>query len=160
MSEREELDNYFMKMAFLVATRATCSRRSVGSVLVLNKKVISTGYNGAPAGVKHCTFDTCIRRKLNIPSGQNQELCRGSHSEANAIAQAASTGTSTQGSTIYCTTKPCVYCAKMLINAGVTRIVFNEDYGGNENGLTDEILSQAGVVVDIINVKVDDENGK
>lgn len=157
MSEREDIDNYFMKMAFLVATRATCTRRRVGSVLVLDKKVISTGYNGSPAGVEHCTVDTCIRRKLNIPSGQNQELCRGSHSEANAIAQAASTGTPTQGSTIYCTTKPCVYCAKMLINAGVKRIVFNEDYGGNENSLTDEILGQADVVVDVINVNVEDE---
>jgi dCMP deaminase len=148
---RDSLDVFYMKMAFLVSERAICLRRKVGSIIVKDKMVISTGYNGSPKGIPHCTHETCIREKNHIPSGQNQELCRGSHSEMNAIAQAAYQGISTKGATIYCTTKPCVYCAKAIINAGITRLVYSQDYGTNENELTDEVLQN--IDVEIIKIK-------
>lgn len=148
---RDSLDVFYMKMAFLVSERAICLRRKVGSIIVKDKMVISTGYNGSPKGIPHCTHETCIREKNHIPSGQNQELCRGSHSEMNAIAQAAYQGISTKGATIYCTTKPCVYCAKAIINAGITRLVYSQDYGANENELTDEVLQN--IDVEIIKIK-------
>jgi dCMP deaminase len=148
--QRESLDEYFTRMTSLVASRSTCTRRKVGAVLVVNKHVISTGYNGAPRGVTHCTPSTCIRTQMKIPSGTRQELCIGSHAEQNAIAQAASIGTPTEGATLYCTHKPCVYCAKLLINAGVKRVVYHETYGGTENELTDQVFTKAGVAVEQI----------
>jgi len=143
--KRDDIDVYFMKMAFLISERATCVRRKVGAVIVRKKVVLSTGYNGAPKGINHCTAGTCIRKKLNVPSGEKSELCIGAHSEMNAISQAAMMGTRIDEATIYCTTKPCIYCAKAIVNAGIERLVYCEDYGSNENNLTDEILSNMDI---------------
>lgn len=110
----------------MAATRSTCLRRKVGAVLVRDRSVISTGYNGAPRGVSHC--ETCLRVTLEVPSGERHELCMGAHAEANAIAQAARMGVSTLGATLYSTTEPCVFCTKMIINSGVTRVVFEDEY--------------------------------
>ncbi len=144
---RESLDEYFTRMTELVASRSTCTRRKVGAVLVVNKHIISTGYNGAPRGVTHCTPETCIRTRLKIPSGTRQELCIGCHAEQNAIAQAASIGTPTEGATLYCTHKPCVYCAKLIINAGIKDVIYHDGYGGEENDLVDKVFSEAGISV-------------
>ncbi len=128
MSDRPSYDEYFMEMAHVVSKRSTCLRRKVGAILVKNKHILSTGYNGAPKGLKHCEEVGCIRTKLNVPSGQRHELCRGLHAEQNAIIQAAVFGVSIVDSTLYCTNTPCVVCVKMLINAGVQEIVFSGDY--------------------------------
>ncbi|MDD5254954.1 MAG: cytidine/deoxycytidylate deaminase family protein [Candidatus Omnitrophica bacterium] len=121
-------DEYFLEVAHLVAKRATCLRRRVGSVLVKDKKILATGYNGAPSGLKHCSDTGCLREKLKIPSGQRHELCRGLHAEQNVLLQAALYGTSTKNSTLYITNQPCVICAKMLINAGISEIVISDGY--------------------------------
>ena len=105
--KRPGWDDYFMEMTKLTATRSSCLRRHVGAVLVKDTRVIATGYNGAPAGVTHCEVTGCLRQKLNVPSGERHELCRGLHAEQNAIIQAALYGVSTEGATLYCTTKPC-----------------------------------------------------
>ena len=125
---RPDNDEYFMEMAFLVSKRSTCLRRSVGAVIVRDKHVISTGYNGSPRGTKHCEELGCIRQQMNIPSGTRHELCRGVHAEQNAITQAAYFGTSVANATIYTTTFPCSMCAKILINAGITEVVYADGY--------------------------------
>ena len=125
---RPDNDEYFMEMAFLVSKRSTCLRRRVGAVIVRDKHVISTGYNGSPRGTKHCEELGCIRQQLNIPSGTRHELCRGVHAEQNAITQAAYFGTSVANATIYTTTIPCSMCAKILINAGITEVVYADGY--------------------------------
>jgi len=134
-----------MQLAQLVATRSTCLRRKVGALLVKDKQIISSGYNGAPRGLAHCVELGCLREQKNVPSGERHELCRATHAEANAIIQAAFHGVSTAGTTLYCTTAPCAICAKMLINAGVKRIVYTEGYP-DKLGL--EMLQQAGVDVE------------
>ncbi len=101
-------------------------RRNIGAVIVKDKRILATGYNGAPSGVPHCTEVGCLRQELGVPSGERTEICRGLHAEQNAIIQAAKYGISVEGSTIYSTTEPCSLCAKMLINAGITRVVFKE----------------------------------
>ncbi len=126
--ERPGNDEYFMEMAFLVAKRSTCLRRRVGAVVVRDKHVISTGYNGSPRGTFHCEELGCIRQQMNIPSGTRHELCRGVHAEQNAVAQAAYFGTSVKDATIYTTTYPCSMCAKILINAGIKEVVYSEGY--------------------------------
>ena len=126
--ERPDNDEYFMEMAHLVAKRSTCLRRHVGAVLVKDKRVLSTGYNGSPKGTLHCEVKGCIREQMNIPSGTRHELCRGVHAEQNAIIQAAYFGVSVDGSTIYTTTYPCSMCAKILINAGIKEVVYSEGY--------------------------------
>ncbi|NLA58707.1 MAG: cytidine deaminase [Firmicutes bacterium] len=131
MSERDgrpSWDQYFMEIAHLVAKRSTCRRRQVGAVLVRNKRILATGYNGAPSGLPHCLEVGCLREQLGIPSGQHQEICRGIHAEQNAIIQAALHGVSTEGATLYCTDQPCSQCTKMLINAGVKEIIYVNDY--------------------------------
>lgn len=128
MADRPTYDEYFMSMAFLAATRSTCLRRQVGAVLVKNKHVLATGYNGPPKGMKHCEETGCLRKELNIPSGERHEICRGLHAEQNAIIQAAVFGISIDESVIYVTDTPCVVCAKMLINAGVKEIIYAGDY--------------------------------
>jgi dCMP deaminase len=128
MSDRPSWDAYFMEMARVIATRSTCLRRAVGALLVRDKRVLATGYNGAPAGLPHCEEVGCRRAELGVASGQGWELCRGLHAEQNAIIQGALHGVSVLGSTLYCTTQPCVICAKMLINGGVERIVYQGDY--------------------------------
>ena len=125
---RPDNDEYFMEMAFLVSKRSTCLRRRVGAVIVREKHVISTGYNGSPRGTKHCEELGCIRQQMNIPSGTRHELCRGVHAEQNAITQAAYFGTSVANATIYTTTFPCSMCAKILINAGITEVVYADGY--------------------------------
>jgi len=125
---RPSWDEYFLEMAKLVAKRSTCLRRSVGAVLVREKRILATGYNGAPSGLKHCFEIGCMRQKLNIPSGERHELCRALHAEQNALIQASLHGISVKGATLYATTQPCVICAKMLINAGIKEIVVSEGY--------------------------------
>ena len=125
---RPSWDEYFLQVADLVSKRATCLRRRVGAVLVKDKKILATGYNGAPSGLVHCFDIGCIREKMKIPSGERHELCRGLHAEQNVILQAALYGTSTKGSILYLTNQPCVICAKMLINAGISEIVIAGSY--------------------------------
>jgi dCMP deaminase len=125
---RPSWDEYFLEVARLVSRRSTCLRRSVGAVLVKEKKILATGYNGAPSGIKHCIDIGCIREKLKIPSGQRHELCQGLHAEQNVLLQAALYGTSTRNSILYITNQPCAICAKMLINAGIKEIVISGAY--------------------------------
>jgi len=126
--KRPSWDEYFLEVAHLVSKRSTCLRRRVGAVLVKDKKILATGYNGAPSGIKHCIDIGCFREKLKIPSGQRHELCRGLHAEQNVLLQAALHGISTKQSVLYITNQPCMICAKMLINAGVNEIVVACDY--------------------------------
>ncbi|HPM78059.1 MAG TPA: cytidine/deoxycytidylate deaminase family protein [bacterium] len=140
--ERPSWDQYFMEFARLARTRSTCLRRGVGAVLVKEKNVLATGYNGPPRGVPHCDETGCLREKMQVPSGQRHELCRGLHAEQNAIIQAAYHGTSIRGADLYSTTFPCVICTKMLINAGIQRIFYAEGY---PDDLAREMLDQAGV---------------
>ncbi len=128
MRDRPTWDQYFLEMARVVASRSTCLRRRVGALLVRDKRILTTGYNGAPANLPHCEDVGCLRDELGIPPGQRQELCRALHAEQNAIIQAALHGVTTRGSDLYCTTQPCITCAKMLINAGVNRVVYEGDY--------------------------------
>jgi len=146
MNTRPDWDEYFMAIAELVSTRSTCLRRRVGAVLVLERRILATGYNGAPSGLAHCTLETCLREKRQIPSGSQQELCRGLHAEQNVIIQAALHGVSSKGSILYCTHKPCSLCAKMIINAGISRIVYQNPY---PDPLGDELVSEAGLEVRI-----------
>ena len=126
--QRPSWDEYFLEVAHLVSKRATCLRRRVGAVLVKEKKILATGYNGAPSGLKHCLDVGCLRERLKVPSGERHELCRGLHAEQNVILQAALYGTSTKGSILYITNQPCIICAKMLINAGIEEIIITGDY--------------------------------
>ena len=137
-------DEYFMEIADLVSSRSTCLRRRVGAVIVKDKRILSTGYNGAPTGLAHCSEVGCLRDKLKIPPGKNQELCRGLHAEQNSIIQAALSGTSISGATIYVTCQPCILCAKMLINSGIKKIVIKKGY---PDKLAREILKEAKVEV-------------
>ncbi len=126
--QRPSWDEYFLKIARDVAERSTCLRRHVGAVLVRDKRILATGYNGAPRGVSHCLASGCMREKLGIPSGQRHELCRGVHAEMNTFLQAALHGIAVEGASLYCTATPCSLCAKMLINAGVSRVVYLGEY--------------------------------
>jgi dCMP deaminase len=125
---RPSWDEYFLEVAALVAKRSTCLRRCVGAVLVKDKRILATGYNGAPKGLKHCLDIGCLRKKLKIPSGERHELCRALHAEQNALIQASLYGISVRDSTLYATNQPCVICAKMLINAGIKEIVISDGY--------------------------------
>ncbi|MEW5946913.1 MAG: cytidine/deoxycytidylate deaminase family protein [bacterium] len=140
--ERPSWDEYFMRITHDVAERSTCLRRGVGAIVVKNKRILATGYNGAPAGIEHCAVRGCLREKLKIPSGERQEICRGLHAEQNAVIQASLYGFSIEGATLYSTTQPCVTCAKMMINAGVRKVVYEGDY---PDELALEILNEAGV---------------
>jgi len=142
VNARPSWDEYFMEMARVIASRSTCLRRSVGALLVRDKRILATGYNGAPANLPHCAEVGCRREELGIASGERQELCRGLHAEQNAIIQGALHGVGVRGSVLYCTTQPCAICAKMLINAGVERVVYEGDYADQ---LSLEMLQQAGV---------------
>ncbi|MGB9642902.1 MAG: deoxycytidylate deaminase [Candidatus Ratteibacteria bacterium] len=127
-NSRPSWDEYFMKIAHIVSERSTCLRRKVGAVLVKEKRILATGYNGAPSGVAHCEKTTCLREKLGVPSGERHELCRGLHAEQNAIIQAAYHGVSIKDSVLYVTCHPCSVCAKMIINAGIKEVVIFEGY--------------------------------
>lgn len=131
-----------MDIARLVARRSTCLRRQVGAVLVKEKNILATGYNGTPSGITHCAEVGCLRQQLGVPSGERHELCRGLHAEQNAIIQAAKHGVNIAGSTLYCTNSPCSICSKMLINAGIARIIYLEGY---PDSLSLEMLREAGI---------------
>lgn len=140
--KRPDWEVYFLKIAQLASTRSTCIRRQVGAVLVKEKKILATGYNGVPSGIAHCTEIGCLRDEEGIPSGQRHELCRGLHAEQNAILQAAYHGVSIQGSVLFCTNFPCVICSKMLINAGIRQIFYLEGY---PDRLSESMLKEAGM---------------
>lgn len=143
--QRISWDEYFIEMAHLAKKRSSCRRRNVGAVLVKNKKVLATGYNGAPKGLKDCLLlGYCLREKLKIPAGERQELCRGAHAEANAIAQAAQFGVPIEDATIYCTNFPCVMCTKLLINATIAEIVYEEGY---PDKLSKELIEESNIKV-------------
>lgn len=141
---RPSWDEYFMDVAGLVARRSTCLRRNVGAILVKDKRILATGYNGAPAGLKHCLDIGCLRQKLNIPSGERHELCRALHAEQNALIQASLYGISVKGSALYATCQPCVICAKMLINAGIREIIITDGY---PDKMAMDFLKQAKIKV-------------
>ena len=147
MKSRPSSDRYFIDIANVVATRTTCLRHAVGAVLARDQQILATGYNGAPSGTEHCLDIGCIRIRENIPSGKNHEKCRAVHAEQNAIIQAAIHGVSIAGATLYCTHQPCILCAKMLINSGIKRIVFEHAYPDTD---TLDILKEAGVTIETI----------
>jgi dCMP deaminase len=140
--DRPTWDEYFMTIARQVSERSTCLRRRCGAVIVKDRRMLATGYNGTPRGLRHCAEIGCLREQRGIASGAHHELCRGIHAEQNAIIQAALHGVAIEGSTIYTTHQPCVQCAKMLINAGVSEIVYAESY---PDPLSEEMLTEAGV---------------
>lgn len=142
--ERPSWQEYFMEITELVAKRSTCRRRAVGSIIVKDKRILSTGYNGAPAGIRHCIDIGCLREQLGVASGERHELCRGIHAEQNAIIQAALHGVSIAGATLFCTNLPCAICAKMIINAGIRTIYFKEGYA---DPMSKELLEEAAVEV-------------
>ncbi len=142
--KRPDWDLYFLLIAQVAALRSTCIRRQVGAVLVKDKQILSTGYNGSPARTRHCDEVGCLRQQMGIPSGERHEICRGSHAEINAIVQAAAVGAPTRGSCIYCTTEPCSFCTKAIINAGCTRMVFVEPY---PDELARQLREEAGIEV-------------
>ncbi len=141
---RQNWTEYFMTIADVVKQRSTCGRRSVGAVIVKDNRILSTGYNGAPKGVAHCSVVGCLREQMKVPSGERHELCRGLHAEQNAIIQAAVFGSPIKGASIYVTLSPCVVCAKMIINAEIVRVVMRESYP-EDLGL--KMLKEAGVEV-------------
>lgn len=141
---RPSWDEYFMDITKQVATRSTCLRRAVGAILVHDKRIIATGYNGGPSGLAHCLDIGCLREQLGIPSGQQHELCRGIHAEQNAIIQAARYGVPIDGAVLYCTTQPCTQCTKMIINAGISEIVFEQGY---PDDLARDLLEESGIIV-------------
>lgn len=144
----DKWDTRFMEMARLVSTWASCYKadRKIGAVIVLDKRVMTTGYNGAPAGVKTCTErGECLRQKLGIASGTRHEMCYAVHAEQNAIIQAAKLGIRIDGATLYCTHQPCILCAKMIVNAGIKRVVYEQGY---PDDFSREILAEGGVSVE------------
>lgn len=142
--DRPDIDEYFLEICAVVSKRSTCRRRQFGAVIVKNGQVLSTGYNGAPKGMPHCTEIGCLRDRLGIASGTRHEICRAVHAEQNAIIQCAYHGTSTAGGSLYVNGKPCKICAKMILNAGIVRLVYNGDYP-DEEGI--ELLEKAGLDV-------------
>lgn len=141
---RPTWDEYFLEIAKLVASRSTCIRRQVGTVLVKDNRVLATGYNGAPSQLPHCYEVGCLREKMGVPPGERHELCRGLHAEQNALIQAAYHGVSVKGAVLYSTHFPCVICTKMLINAGIRKVVYLEGY---PDALSEQILKEAAIEV-------------
>ena len=142
--ERMGLDEYFMSVAHLVSKRSTCVRRPVGAIVVKNKRILTTGYNGAPRNLRHCLEVGCLRDQMGINSGERHELCRGVHAEQNAIIQGAVFGVSVEGGTLYTTTFPCVLCSKLVINAGLVEIVYDKGY---PDDLSKELLEESGMIL-------------
>ena len=147
---RPSWEEYFMDITVLVANRSTCIRRSVGAIVVKNKRILATGYNGAPTGIGHCLEKGCLRATLKVPSGERHELCRGIHAEQNAIIQAAFHGVSIKGGTLFCTNQPCSICAKMLINAGIEKIFYRSGYADE---MANEMLEEANVKITKLDAK-------
>ncbi|MEA3432476.1 MAG: cytidine/deoxycytidylate deaminase family protein [candidate division WOR-3 bacterium] len=141
---RPPWDKYFMDIATLVASRSTCLRRNVGACVVKDRRILTTGYNGAPTGIAHCEDVGCLRKKLKVPSGERHELCRGLHAEQNAIIHAAKTGISLEGATMYVTNHPCFICAKMIINSGIKKVVYKEGYPDKE---AEDFFKESGIEV-------------
>ncbi|MBN3038272.1 MAG: cytidine/deoxycytidylate deaminase family protein [Candidatus Omnitrophica bacterium] len=141
---RPNWDQYFMEIAKLVSKRSTCLRRKVGAIVVKGRRILATGYNGTPSGIKHCAQVGCLRDKMNIPSGQRHELCRGLHAEQNVLLQAALYGVGLVDSTLYITNQPCIICAKMIINAGIKEVVISGNY---PDKMAREFLKEAGIKV-------------
>ncbi|MFA4985903.1 MAG: cytidine/deoxycytidylate deaminase family protein [Candidatus Brocadiia bacterium] len=154
--KRPNWDTYFANITRDVASRSSCLRRSVGALLVRDRRILATGYNGVPSGLEHCEISGCIREQMKVPSGQRHELCRGLHAEQNAIIQAAIHGVSISGATLYSTTYPCSVCAKMLIQAKIIEIVVLESYSDE---LSPKMLSEAGVKVRFLGPTVEGQNG-
>jgi len=146
---RPSWTEYFMGITRLVAGRSTCMRRRVGAILVKDKRILATGYNGAPQGMRHCESIGCLRADSSIPSGERHELCRGLHAEQNVIIQAAYHGIPISGSILYCTNKPCVICTKMIINAGIREIYYEEGY---DDPLSDSMLEEAGITIERLTI--------
>jgi dCMP deaminase len=146
MDNRPTLDEYFMEIAEVVAKRSTCLRNNVGAVIVRDKRILSTGYNGAPRDMEHCLEIGCIRDQQNIASGTRHELCRAVHAEQNAIIQSALHGVSVEGATLYCTHQPCILCAKMIINSKIKRVVYSNKYPDDE---AINFFKKAGVEINI-----------
>jgi len=142
--KRPTWDQYFMKAAFLVSERSTCLRRKVGAVLFTDKRILATGYNGAPSGISHCDQKGCLREKLKVPSGQRHEICRGLHAEQNVILQAAFHGVSAQNSSLYITNAPCSICAKMILNAGIKEVIIFDEY---PDKMALEFLNEAKIIL-------------
>lgn len=150
--DRISWDEYFMEMTDLISKRSTCIRRQVGSIIVSkNNQILSTGYNGSPKGITHCDSLGCMRQTLNVPSGERHELCRAVHAEANSIVQCAVHGVSTEGATIYVNTSPCSMCMKLIINAGIKRIVVRDSY---PDELSKELLLESGIKCVVMPSKV------
>ncbi len=139
---RPSWPEYFMAITKMVALRSTCLRRKVGAILVKDKRILATGYNGAPSGLSHCEEVGCLRENSSIPSGMRHELCRGLHAEQNVIVQAAYHGIAIKGATLYCTNKPCVICTKMIINAGIRKVYYEESY---DDPLADQMMTEADI---------------
>jgi dCMP deaminase len=148
--DRPSWDQYFLSIASKVRERSTCLRRQVGAIVVKDKRILTTGYNGAPRAMKHCSETGCLREREEVPAGERHELCRGIHAEQNAIVQAAAFGVSIKDSTLYCTHFPCVLCTKMIINAGVGRLVVREQY---PDDLSAAMLREAGVDVCLMDLR-------
>jgi len=144
---RPSWDEYFLKMAFLVAERSTCLRHQVGAIIIKDRHVLTTGYNGAARNIDDCLKLGCLRNQLNIPSGERHEICRAIHAEQNAIIQAGVHGVTIDGGTLYCTHSPCIICAKMIVNAGIKRVVMCGEYPDNFN-LVMDLFQQAQVQFD------------
>ncbi|MCL2861075.1 MAG: cytidine/deoxycytidylate deaminase family protein [Firmicutes bacterium] len=143
----QKWDKRFMDMAQLVASWSSCIRRQVGAVIVLDKRILTTGYNGASSGIESCIQrKECIRTKENVESGTRQEYCYATHAEQNAIVQAARTGISIKDATLYCTHQPCGICTRMIINSGIKRIVFKDDY---PDKFSSKLLNEAGIEISI-----------
>ena len=145
---RSDWQTYFMSIAVTVGTRSTCVRRQIGAIIVKDRVILSTGYNGAPRGVAHCIDTECIRNKMNIPSGERHEICKAVHAEQNSIIQAATTGVVILGGDMYSTTFPCIICAKMIINAGLRAVCYIGEYGDRHGqGMALEYFEEAGVTL-------------
>jgi dCMP deaminase len=142
--QRPSWDQYFMDITRLVATRSSCLRRQVGALLVKDRNILATGYNGVPSGISHCEATGCLRERLKVPSGERHELCRGLHAEQNAIIQAAKHGTNIDNATLYCTTMPCIICTKMIINAGIKKVIYGEGYADD---LARGMIAEAAIEV-------------
>lgn len=155
VDQRPSWESYFMDITKLVSKRSTCRRRAVGAVIVKDKRILATGYNGAPSKVRHCTQVGCLREELNVASGERHELCRGIHAEQNAIIQAAFHGVSVNSAALFCTNLPCSICAKMIINAGIKQIYYLSGYADT---LSKEMLEEAAVEVIQLDENRQEEN--
>jgi len=142
--KRPGWDEYFLSIAELVSKRSTCLRRGVGALIVKDRRILATGYNGTPSKITHCEETGCLRDELKVPSGERHELCRGLHAEQNALLQAALYGSSVDGSTLYCTHQPCVICTKMIINAGIKEVIIADGY---PDEMAIKFLDEAGIKV-------------